>query len=92
VQKEEQEKNKEIKTKLWVLYLKNGWNDLFQILYVHAPTWWASLQQIWFNLGKRSWSYIGVKISFSFFLSIYSQYGAPTSWAADTQMCEPFTL
>jgi len=48
---------------------------------IGLPTWQISLQQIWLNSGMRSWSYIGVKIMFSFFLSIYSQCSAPTSWA-----------
>jgi len=40
------------------------------------------LQQIWFNSDNRPWSYIGVKMMFSFFLSICSRCGAPASWAA----------
>jgi len=49
-------------------------DGLLQIRYVDSPTWRAFLQQIWLNLGKRSGSYIGVKMMFSFFLSIYSQW------------------
>jgi len=38
-----------------------------------------SQQQIWCNSGKRSWSYKGVKMTFSFFLSIYSWCDMPAS-------------
>jgi len=50
------------------LYLGIGW---LQIWYVDSPSLGASLQQIWLNSGKQSQSYIGVKITFFVFLSIY---------------------
>jgi len=41
-----------------------------------------------FGLGKRSRSYIGMKITFFVFLSIYSQGGATASWATQhTTVC-----
>jgi len=43
---------------------------------------WGNLQRIWFDLGWRSQSYIGAKMKFSFFLSVYSRCGMPASWTA----------
>ena len=69
-------------------YLRNDWGDFLQILYVGSPTAWALVQQIWFQSDKGSRSYKGVKITFTFFLLIYSQCGAPASWAArHTTVC-----
>jgi len=84
VQKDE-EKIKPFKEKLWVL-VQYIWSDLLQIWYVDLPNLQASLQQVW--LGKESWSYIGMKIMFSYFLSIYSLCGVLASWASrHTTMC-----
>jgi len=63
------------------LYLGVGWHDLLQICYIDSPSSGTSQQQIWLNSGKRSWNYIGVKITFFVFLSIYSRCGATASWA-----------
>ena len=65
-----------------VLGLGNGFSDFLQLLYVDPPTARALLQQSWFQLDKGSRSYKGVKITFTFFLLIYSRCGAPASWAA----------
>jgi len=79
---------KKFKRNLEHSYIKNGSNDLRLGWYVDLPTWWASLQQIWLNSGKRFWSYMGVKITSSFFLSIYSWCGTLASWAIRyTTMC-----
>ena len=75
-------KTKKLKRNCARSYLGNGWSDFLQIWYVDYPNWAARLQQIWFQSGKGSQSYIGVKIAFSFFLLIYSRCGAPASWAA----------
>jgi len=61
---EKEEKNDET---LGDCFSKKWLERLFQIWYADSPTWWASLQQIWLNLGKRSRNYIGVKITFLFF-------------------------
>ena len=79
---EEEEKTKKLKRNFVRSYLGNGWSDFLQIWYVDYPNWVARLQQIWFQSDKGSQSYIGVKITFSFFLLIYSRCGAPASWAA----------
>ena len=63
-------------------YLGNGLIDFHQIWNVYSPSWWATLQQIWFQSDKVSPRYKCVKMTFSFFLSIYSRCGAPASWAA----------
>jgi len=63
-------------------YLGIGWHNLLQTWYVDSPSLGATQQYVWFNLGKRSQSYIGVKITFFVFWSIYSQCGATASWAA----------
>ena len=69
-------------------YLGNGWSDFLHILYVDSPTARALLQQIRLQLDKGSRSYKGVKITFTIFLLIYSQCGAPASWAArHTTVC-----
>ena len=52
------------------LYLGIGWHDLLQIFYIDSPSSGASQQLVWLNSGKRSGSYIGVKITFLVFLSI----------------------
>ena len=57
-------------------------HDLLQIWYVDSPRSGTSLKQIWLNWGKWSQSYIGRKITFFVFLSIYSQCDATASWAA----------
>ena len=76
------EKTKKLFRSFAYLYLGISWHDLLQICYVDSSSSRASQQQIWLNSGKRSWSYIGVKITFFFFLSIYSRGGAMASWAA----------
>ena len=63
-------------------YLGNGLSDFLQIWNVDSPSWRATLQQIWFQSDKLSLRYKSVKMTFSFFLSIYSRCGAPASWAA----------
>ena len=63
-------------------YLGNGLSDFLQIWNVDSPSWRATLQQIWFQSDKLSPRYKSVKMTFSFFLSIYSRCGAPASWAA----------
>jgi len=64
------------------LYLGIGWCNLLQIWNVDSPGWGASLPQVWLNSGKWSQSYVGVKIIFFVFLSIYPQGDARASWAA----------
>ena len=63
-------------------YLGNGLSDFLQIWNVDSPSWRATLQQIWFQSDEVSPRYKCVKMTFSFFLSIYSRCGAPASWAA----------
>ena len=63
-------------------YLGNSLRDFLHIWNVDSPSWWATLQQIWFQSDKVSPRYKSVKMTFSFFLSIYSRCGAPASWAA----------
>ena len=57
-------------------------HNLSQIWYVDLPSSGASQKQIWLNPGKRVSSYIGMKITFFVFLSIYSQCGVTASCAA----------
>ena len=69
-------------------YLGNGLSDFLQNWNVDSPSWRATLQQIWFQSDKLSPRYKSVKMTFSFFLSIYSRCGAPASWAArHTTVC-----
>ena len=75
-------KNEEKKRNFGRSYLGNGVSDFLQIWNVDSPSWRATLQQIWFQLDKLSLRYKSVKMTFSFFLSIYSRCGAPASWAA----------
>ena len=77
VRKDEEKKNETFGCS----YLGNGWSDFLQIWNVDSPSWWATLQQIWLQSNKGSPRYKGVKMTFSFFLSIYSRCGAPASWA-----------
>ena len=63
-------------------YLGNGLSDFLQIWNVDSPSWRATLQQIWVQSDVVSPRYKCVKMTFSFFLSIYSRFGAPASWAA----------
>ena len=87
----EEEKTKKLFQNFVHLYLGISWYDLHQIWYVDSPSSGASQQQIWLNSGKRSRSYIGVKITFFVFLSIYSRCGATASWAAQhTTVCLEF--
>ena len=83
VRKDEEEKKNEEKKKRNVgcSYLGNGLSDFLQIWNVDSPSWRATLQQIWFQSDKLSPRYKSVKMTFSFFLSIYSRCGAPASWA-----------
>ena len=62
--------------------LGNGLSDFLQTWNVDSSSWRATLQQIWFQSDKLSPRYKSVKMTFSFFLSIYSRCGAPASWAA----------
>ena len=73
-------------------YLGNGFSDFLQIWNVDSPSWRATLQQIWFQSDKLSPRYKSVKMTFSFFLQIYSRCGAPASWAArHTTVCLDYT-
>ena len=89
MQKEVEEEQNEGKTENFgCLYLGNGIGDFLQILYVGSPTAWAPVQQMWFQSDKGSRSYKSVKITFTFFLLIYSRRGALASWAAQhTTVC-----
>ena len=55
-------------------YLGIDWHNLLQIWYVDLPSLGASVEQIWLNSGKWFQNYIGVKITFFVFLSIYSRW------------------
>ena len=68
-------------------YVGNGCCDFLQIWNVNSPNWQATLQQMWFQSEKGSPRYKGVKITFSFFLSVYPQCGAPASGPHDTLSC-----
>ena len=46
------------------LHLGIGWYDLLQIWYADLPSLGTSQQEIWLNSGKRSESYVDVKITF----------------------------
>ena len=81
VQNEDEETTKKLKRNFVCSYLRHGWTVFLQIWYVDSHNWPARLLKIWFQSDKRSRSYIGVKITFSFFLLIYSRCGAPDSWA-----------
>ena len=72
-----QRKNK----KLCLLVFHDWLAWLASNLVCRSPSLVALLQQIWLNLGKRSQSYIGGKITFFVFLSIYSWCNATASWA-----------
>ena len=76
------QKDEEKKRNFGRSYLGNGLSDFLQIWNVDSPSWRATLQQIWFQSDKLSPRYKSVKMTFSFFLSIYSRCGAPASWAA----------
>ena len=82
VRKDEEKKNEEKKGNFGHSYLGNGLSDVLQIWNVDPPSWRATLQQIWFQPDEVSLRYKCVKMTFSFFLSIYSRCGAPASWAA----------
>ena len=75
-------KNQEIILKLCSLVSRDWLARFASNLGVDSPSLGVSLQQIWLNSGKRSRSYIGVKITFFVFLSIYSRGGVAASWAA----------
>ena len=69
-------------------YLANGCCEFNQICCVAYPTWWTVIMQKWCALEKELWNYALVKKLFSFFLSIYSQCGAPAFLATrHTTMC-----
>ena len=88
VQKDKEEKKNEEKRNFGRLHLGNGLSDLFQIWHVDSPSWQATLLKFWFQSDKVSSRYKSVKMTFSFFLLIYSRCGAPASWAArHTTMC-----
>ena len=90
---EEEKKNEEKKRNFGHSYLGNGLSDFLQIWNVDSPIWRATLQQIWFQSDEASPRYKCVKITFSFFLSIYSRCGAPASWAArHTIVCLELTV
>ena len=78
----EEKKNEEKKRNFGHSYLGNGLSDFLQIWNVDSPSWRATLQQIWFQSDEVSPRYKCVKMTFSYFLSIYSQCGVPASWAA----------
>ena len=80
-EKEKKKKPRKKKRNFGHSYLGNGLSDFLQIWNVDSPSWWATLQQIWFQSNKLSPRYESVKMTFSFFLSIYSRCGAPASWA-----------
>ena len=82
VRKDKEEKKKKKKRNFGCLYLGNGLNDFLHIWIVDSPSWRATLQQIWLQSDKGSPRYKSVKMTFSFFLSIYPRCGAPASWAA----------
>jgi len=63
-------------------YLRIGCRDLLQIWHVGLPIWWAS-QRIWLNSDKRSQSYIGLKMTFSFYQYTYSV----VHWPCNTLLC-----
>ena len=75
-------------------YLGNGLSDFLQIWNVDSPSWRETVQKSCLQLDKGSLRYKGVKITFSFFLSIYPpRCGAPTSWAArHTMVCLDTTI
>ena len=75
-------KTKKKNTKFGSLYLGNGLSVFLQIWYVDSPGWRTTLQKMWFKLDNGSPRYKSVKMTFSFFLSIYLRCGAPASWAA----------
>ena len=79
---EEEKKTKKKQRNFGHSYLGNGLSDFLQIWNVDSPSWRATLQQIWFQSDEVSPRYKCVKMTFSFFLSIYSRCGAPASWAA----------
>ena len=73
VRKDEEKKNEEKKKRNFGRsYLGNDLSDFLQIWNVDSPRWRATLQQIWFQSDKLSPRYKSVKMTFSFFLSIYS--------------------
>ena len=79
-------KQKKIFWNFVCLYLGIGQHNLLQIWYVDLSILGKSQQQIWLNLGKKSHSYIYVKIMFFVFLLIYSRCGTTVSWAAHLDM------
>ena len=79
---EEEKKRRKKKQNFGHSYFGNGLSDFLQIWNVDSPSWRATLQQIWFQSDEVSPRYKCVKMTFSFFLSIYSRCGAPASWAA----------
>ena len=79
---EEEKKTKKKKRNFGRSYLGNGLSDFLKIWNVDSPSWRTTLQQIWFQSDKLSPRYKSVKMTFSFFLSIYSRCSAPASWAA----------
>ena len=85
------EKTKKKKTKkkneTLAAHLGNGLSDFLQIWNVDSSSWRATLQQIWFQSDKLSPRYKSVKMTFSFFLSIYSRCGAPVLGPHDTLPC-----
>ena len=89
VRKEEvEEQNEEKNQNFGHSYLGTGLGDFLQILYVDSPITQALLQQMWLQSNQGSRSYKGVKITFTFFLLIYSRCGMPASRAArHTTMC-----
>ena len=91
--KEGKEKKRRKNRNFGCSYLGNGLSDFLQIWNVDSPSWWATLQKIWLKSHKGSPRYKGVKITFSFFLSIYPRCDVPISWAArHTIVCLGFDL
>jgi len=60
---------KKFKQNFGHIYFENYWSDFLRIWYVDLPAWRASLPQILLFSGKRSRSYIGMKITV-FFLPV----------------------
>ena len=72
-------------------YLGNGLSDFLQIWNIDSPSWRATLQQIWFQSDEVSPRYKCVKMTFSFFLSIYffsrgNQHPLPPPLALDVEV------
>ena len=63
--KNKKEKKRRKKRNFGRSYLENGFSDFLQIWNVDSPSWWETLQQIWFQSDKLSPGYKSVKMTFS---------------------------